>query len=124
MARLDPHSYADGSQPKVTFLSWTAEVDFEQQVLRAFDPLAEHKLEMAKAHPARFPSNQDSVGIELVGGLLAGEDVYETVTPQQNRTLRWLINGLSTLLEVSLNEVFRHPEISRKNPSEAETARW
>lgn len=96
----------------------------EQQALRAFNPLAEHQHEMTKAHPLRFPSNQDSIGIELVGALLAGSDVYETVTPQQNRSLRWLISGLSVLLRVSLTEVFRHPEISRKNPSEAGTATW
>lgn len=96
----------------------------EQQALRAFNPQAEHQHEIAKSHPQRFPSNQDSIGIELVGALLAGEDVYEPVTPQQNRSLRWLIAGLSALLDVSLSEVFRHPEISRKNPSEAGTAKW
>jgi N-acetyl-anhydromuramyl-L-alanine amidase AmpD len=92
--------------------------------LRAFDPLAQHRHEMAKVHPLRYPSNQDSIGIELVGALLAGEEVYESVTPQQNRALRWLIAGLSSLLKIPLSEVFRHPEISRKNPSEAETAKW
>lgn len=95
----------------------------ELLALRTFDPQAEHRREMTKLFPLRFPSNQDSVGIELVGALVA-EDVYEPVTPQQNRALRWLVAGLGALLKVPLSEVFRHPEISRKNPSEASTAKW
>jgi N-acetyl-anhydromuramyl-L-alanine amidase AmpD len=96
----------------------------EQRALAKFDPLAEHRHEARKAHPLRFPSNQDSIGIELVGELRVEEDIYETVTPQQNRTLGWLVAGLTALLKVPLREVFRHPEISRKHPTEASTARW
>jgi leukotriene A-4 hydrolase/aminopeptidase len=35
MARLDPHSYADDSQPRTKSLDWTACVDFQARVLHA-----------------------------------------------------------------------------------------
>src|SRR5262245_51041436 len=33
MARLDPHSYADTSQPTLVHLDWKAKVDFDAEVL-------------------------------------------------------------------------------------------
>jgi len=35
MARLDPHSYADDTQPKVVSLDWEARVDFPSRTLEA-----------------------------------------------------------------------------------------
>lgn len=35
MARLDPHSFADDTQPRVTSLSWSARVSFSRRVLDA-----------------------------------------------------------------------------------------
>jgi len=49
---------------------------------------------------------------------------YEPVTPAQNAVLQWLIQELSNTLNIPLSEVFRHPTVSRKNPTEASTARW
>ena len=38
--------------------------------------------------------------------------------------LKWLIRELEETLDVSSQEIYRHPEIARKNPSEARTAEW
>jgi leukotriene A-4 hydrolase/aminopeptidase len=35
MARLDPHSYTDSTQPTVDFIDWTARVDFDSRTLVA-----------------------------------------------------------------------------------------
>lgn len=101
----------------------------ELRALRRFDPKAEHQRERAKAHPDRYPSNQDAIGIEIVGEALPKnvpqeQRVYETVTQAQNASLKWLVSGLSLSLGVAMTEVFRHPTVSRKNPTEAETAVW
>ncbi len=80
--------------------------------------------------PNRFPSNDDSIGIELVGMAYpnpdkAGKDkIYEAVTPEQNASLKWLVGELREALNVPLTEIYRHPVVSRKTPSEAETASW
>lgn len=95
----------------------------EIQALATFNPTAEHQRESAKSVPDRFPSNRDSIGIELVGSTNP-QGVYDTVPLAQNNALKWLVAELRILLGVALSEVFRHPDISRKNPTEASTAQW
>ncbi|MEK6352504.1 MAG: peptidoglycan recognition family protein [Burkholderia cenocepacia] len=88
----------------------------------------EHK----KTWPNRYPSNNDSIGIELVGeshdkdvpGTNRKEKVYEDVTEKQNSSLQWLIKELTETLYISSQEIYRHPQLSYKTPTEAATARW
>lgn len=101
-----------------------------------------NRIEMQKKVPDRFPSNADSIGIELVGrcildpkyikpGMdatqierLRGErGVYETVTPAQNVALHSLIKDLQSVLQIPVDQVFPHPRVSAKNPTEASTAK-
>jgi N-acetyl-anhydromuramyl-L-alanine amidase AmpD len=95
----------------------------ELAALKKFNPTAENVQEKAKQVPDRYPSNDDSLGIELVGKVLAN-GVYDAVTADQNTSLRWLVSEIQTTLGVAVTEVFRHPEVSRKNPSEAQSAKW
>lgn len=102
-----------------------------------------NKLEMHKTVPDRFPSNEDSVGIELVGlcvldpkyikpgmskeqinELTARYGVFETVTAAQNQALQRLLSKIQDKLTVPKDQVYPHPEVSRKNPTEASTAQW
>lgn len=103
----------------------------ELKELLRFNPTKEDRRELAKNVPDRFPSNQDSIGIELVGEALPrGNSVpdqkktYEPVTGKQNTSLQWLVTELAFTLKVPMTEIFRHPDVSRKNPSEASTAKW
>ena len=103
----------------------------ELRSLQKFNPTQEDKREMLKKVPERFPSNLDSVGIELVGeafprGMSVPEDkkIYETITSAQAESLKWLINELTLTFRVPMAEIFRHPDVSRKNPTEAGSARW
>jgi N-acetyl-anhydromuramyl-L-alanine amidase AmpD len=100
------------------------------RALKKYDPADEHQRESSKSVPQRFPSNEDSIGIELVGSALKdpgdpkAKEVYETVTDPQNASLKWLIEELTRLLGVPLTEIFRHPDVSRKNVTEASSAKW
>ena len=89
-----------------------------------FSPSTENRLEMKKAHPARYPANRDSIGIELVGEVSAKTGIFVTTTEAQNAALKWLVGELAQTFRVQMTEVFRHPQLSRKTPSEASTARW
>lgn len=82
------------------------------------------KHEMSKDYPNRYPTNEDSLGIEIVGSLDSKSDSYETVNKQQNSSLTWLISVLQSSLSLSGNDVYRHPEVSYKQASEAKTAQW
>jgi N-acetyl-anhydromuramyl-L-alanine amidase AmpD len=108
----------------------------EKKLLKKWNPTATHKREMKKEFPLRFPSNEDSLGIELVGQAFKikgsdgkrikknGQDVeiYEPLTDNQKASLRWLIREIAETLEVPLTEVYRHPTVSEKNETEAESA--
>lgn len=103
----------------------------ELNALKRFNPKTEHRIEMAKEVPQRYPSNEDSIGIEIVGAVLAGNGqnpaehgIYETVNVQQNASLRWLISELTSTFGIPMTEIFRHPVVSRKNPTEARSALW
>lgn len=99
--------------------------------LKRFDPRREHAHEARKSVPQRYPSNQDALGIEIVGMALPNDPrvkpenrVYERVNDAQNAALSWLVGALTRSLRVSMAEVYRHPTVSRKNRTEASTARW
>ncbi|MDE2372016.1 MAG: N-acetylmuramoyl-L-alanine amidase [Burkholderiales bacterium] len=95
----------------------------ETRLLKSFNPFEENRREMRKSVPGRYPANVDSIGIELVGGV-DGSGVYDPVTTQQNEALSWLVRELMGTFHFAASEIFRHPVVSRKTPSEAETARW
>ena len=103
-----------------------------------------NKIEMTKSVPLRYPSNTDSIGIEIVGSaslppgvtmpaglskvqqdaFLGEKAVYESVTTAQNISLQWLVGELIDTLHFSSSEVHRHPDVSRKKTPEASTAVW
>ncbi|MCP4492663.1 MAG: N-acetylmuramoyl-L-alanine amidase [Gammaproteobacteria bacterium] len=83
-----------------------------------------HRHEKSKAYPERYPSNADSIGIEIVGKYDKTTKLYEAVNTAQNASLKWLVSELSTHLSLAGGDVYRHPEVSRKEGSEASTASW
>ena len=79
--------------------------------------------ERLKAYPERYPVNSDSVGIEIVGKHIDDKQ-YEAVTPAQNESLKWLLGELYRHFSLTGSDVYRHPDVSYKNPGEAKGASW
>ncbi len=102
----------------------------ELNLLKKFDPSGTHQREMAKNVPDRYPSNRDSIGIEIVGQALPltepdpDKRTYETITNEQSDSLKWLVQELRLAFKIPLTEIFRHPTVSYKNRTEAATASW
>ena len=98
----------------------------EAKALKGLDVSKTNQHENLKAVPNRFPSNNDAIGIELVAGVIGGgaTPAYEAATPQQNASLSWLVASLRDHFHVPPIEVFRHPQVSYKDPHEAESAKW
>lgn len=82
------------------------------------------RLESGKTYPERYPTNEDSIGIEIVGAFDLILNQYEMVSRQQNIALSWLIELLQNALHMDDEDVYRHPEVSYKKPSEAKSATW
>lgn len=95
----------------------------DTQALKSFNPTAENKREMEKSVPDRYPSNADALGIELVG-MPDSKGIYEKITDAQNASLAWLIAEIRREYNVPRSEIFRHPQVSRKNETEAQSAKW
>ena len=102
-----------------------------------------HRIEMTKPPSGRYPSNMEAIGIEMVGRARLPADfklplnnkltsdelrgrygVYVTPTAAQNQSLSWLVKVLEESMQIAPSEVFRHPEASRKNTTEAQGANW
>ncbi len=77
--------------------------------------------ERAKPYPQRYPINGDSIGIEIVGRSI-DDKKYETVTSEQNNSLQWLTGELYSHFSISSKDVYKHPQVSYKNPGEAASA--
>lgn len=78
--------------------------------------------ESQKPYPQRYPSNSDSIGIEVVGKQKKGE--YENPTAEQNASVRWLVAELLALFSLTTADIYRHPEVSYKQESEAKNVTW
>jgi hypothetical protein len=77
-----------------------------------------------KRPPERFPSNDDSIGIECVSQPIIGPDkkpMYGDITFYQKDSLKWLVTQLKDTLKAMGNntiELFAHIEVSAKTPGE------
>ncbi|WBS04670.1 N-acetylmuramoyl-L-alanine amidase [Pseudoduganella sp. SL102] len=84
--------------------------------------LSQH--EAGKAYPVRYPINEDSLGIEIVGEFSAKSQTYATVNKNQNTSLSWLVGVLETKLVLDADDIYRHGSIAYKQASEGSTANW
>ncbi|WP_221793553.1 peptidoglycan recognition protein family protein [Oceanobacter mangrovi] len=75
--------------------------------------------EVAKKYPLRYPSNNDSIGIEIVGKFLPSEKSFEKPTLKQLESTKWLIELIATKYGLSINnDVYAHGAIARKEVTE------
>ncbi len=88
--------------------------------------LGGYRHEMKKSYPGRYPTNEDAIGIELVGKKLGADDdsPFEAPTQQQQNSLQWLVRELLETLHLTRTDIYRHPEVSRKSKGEAADAHW
>lgn len=83
-----------------------------------------HEHESDKAYPDRYPTNEDSLGIEIVSAFNDKADTYDSVNKSQNDSLTWLVGTLESLLTLGDADVYTHGAIGYKQKSEGSTASW
>ncbi len=75
--------------------------------------------ETGKKYPLRYPSNSDSIGIEVVGRFWPSKKSFDKPTQQQLRSLKWLVELIVKEYNISIkNDVYTHGAIARKEVSE------
>lgn len=115
---LDENQCAPAEEQKLKNMNWRARLAYGA------------KEEKKKKYPNRYPTNQDSIGIEIVGEALPREEpspdkkIFEAVNNEQNSSLKWLVFELTVTLSIPMTDIFRHPAVSYKNRTEAATAKW
>ena len=75
--------------------------------------------EVAKTYPSRYPSNNDSLGIEVVGKFDPAQKSYEAATAEQLKSVKYLVDLLVQQFSLKLlSDVFAHGAIARKEVTE------
>ena len=78
--------------------------------------------EQAKAYPDRYPTNGDSVAIEVVAKFDPKTKLFERPTAEQTESLKWLTQALGSHYGLDLQtDVYRHSDISYKQADEAKS---
>ncbi|WP_083489656.1 peptidoglycan recognition protein family protein [Stenotrophomonas ginsengisoli] len=83
---------------------------------RGWSPTATYNHEKAKDYPQRYPLNEDSIGIEVVGRHLGGK--WEAPTAAQQASINRLINTLQQHYGIGDRDVYAHDVISNKTAGE------
>jgi len=75
--------------------------------------------ETGKKYPLRYPSNSDSIGIEVVGKFWPSKKSFDKPTPQQLESLKWLVEIIEKEYKLNIKtDVYAHGAIARKEVSE------
>lgn len=75
--------------------------------------------EAKKKYPNRYPSNDDSIGIEVVGKFSTIAKTFGEPTSQQFKSLRFIVKIVADEFSLNIdNDVYSHGAIARKQPSE------
>jgi N-acetyl-anhydromuramyl-L-alanine amidase AmpD len=133
-ARLDQSCYHVGLLKSKTVITqegkdlenvnqiWESDkLTFSQKIKKLND------YERKKAYPDRNPYNADSIGIEIVGKAYddkSGNKIYENLSREQQEALSKLLTFLFSKFSLTKSDVYRHPEVSYKNETEAQSAIW
>ncbi|MBL8744681.1 MAG: M1 family peptidase, partial [Myxococcales bacterium] len=111
MARIDPHSYTDGSHPKVVSLDWSADVDFASRRISATAVL-----NLDGANEAG-PLDLDSRGLEI-----------ESITDDAGRSVPFRIGESDAIigekLSLELAAGVRHVTIRYRTAPDASALQW
>lgn len=76
------------------------------------------RVESTRPYPERYPTNGDSVGIEVVGRYDAATKTWDPPTAAQTASIRKLVGTLQDNFGLTDHDVYQHDHISRKTPGE------
>jgi leukotriene-A4 hydrolase len=111
MARLDPHSYADDTQPRTKSFDWRAKVDFSERVLHAEVTL--HFVEAA----AGGPLDLDTRGLSI-------DAVLDASGARLEHTLHAADSILGSRLEITVPKGAEAVHIRYRTSPEASALQW
>lgn len=79
-------------------------------------PQKVHDHEKVKSYPARYPMNEDGIGIEVVAK--NNNEVWEAATPAQLVSITTIVRILQNAYGLGEADIYEHDQISYKKPGE------
>lgn len=114
-ASLDKYTYHVGKLKSKCQQEPTTCTTLERQDANAVSGVKNlHNHEAKKAYPARYPKNEDTVGIEVVADYNEQTKTYEAATPQQLQAVQTLVEALKSEYGLSNSDIHHHDKISYK----------
>lgn len=89
----------------------------ESKELKGYGVSQTHSHENTKSYPDRFPTNRDSVGIEVVANYNKARG-WDVTTPEQKESLNRLVDVLKCEYGLSHQDIYEHDKISYKTQDE------
>lgn len=77
-----------------------------------------HDHEAEKEYPIRYPINQDSVGIEVVGQYNSTTKKWDDATKEQLKSIGKIVKLLKTEYKLTNDDIYEHDKISYKTEGE------
>lgn len=82
------------------------------------DYQAVHALESARPYPQRFPTNRDSIGIEVVATYNERTQTWQEPTEAQRASIQRLVGTLQQNYGLNDRDIYEHDRISHKTQGE------
>jgi hypothetical protein len=74
--------------------------------------------EQNQTYPRRYPTNEDSIGIEVVANYDKATNTFEAPTEAQRQSIMRLVEALKTEYGLDASDIYQHDKISYKTDGE------
>jgi len=87
---------------------------------RGWNPTKVYNHEKVKAYPEKYPTNEDSVGIEVVAMYDESTKTWDAPIPEQTESIKVLVRILKKAYSLDDADVYAHDTISRNTEGEGQ----
>ncbi len=116
-ASINFHTSHIGPIRSRCFVEGTCSVQ-EASKIGKMSPIQGHRYEKIKPYPARYPINDDSIGIEVVGMYQESAGLWDPATDAQRDSVSRLVGILKKEYSLTDADIYEHDKISRKTAGE------
>ncbi|MGV3612278.1 MAG: glycosyl hydrolase 108 family protein [Fluviicola sp.] len=100
---------------KIIKAIWAEKTEYKERKIKV------HGHEMKKSYPNRYPCNEDSIGIEVVGNYNYSTKTWDVVPAAQADSVAYLVNLLKKELSLTNAHIYVHEQIAYKTEGEGQT---
>ncbi len=94
----------------------------EQKIIEGIGwaPMELHRYESKKDYPDRYPTNSDSIGIEVVSMYNEKTKTWDAPPNKQRKSIDYLVHKLQNQFNLDDQDIYKHDQVSYKTAGEGE----